>query len=109
MSVNFTWFINYSEKRTKPHMGLNEVITSCRWELTAEELHNGETLVEKTYGFATFSDPDPVTFVAHEDVKQATVLDWVWAGLDKEEIENLLVLRLNERKYPDRVINSIPL
>lgn len=113
MAATYTWLINNAEVKTSPVNGLDKVIVSCRWQLTASDSFENEAgdtiqINESTFGYASFEEPDPETFVAFESINQAVVLSWVWQQVNKEETELSVASLLEKHKTPPTVVVNIP-
>lgn len=104
MTINYNWIISKADARTTPLNGLDKVIVSCEWIVTATD--GGITL--SSYGKTDFQEPDPGNFVDISDVKQSTILGWLFTAIDKDAIEQELAVRIDQQRQPETVAISIP-
>ena len=69
----------------------------AHWRVTAED---GD-YTASAYGTAGFTpDPDAAGFVPYADLTEADVLAWVWASVDKDEMEANLAKQIEDQKAP---------
>jgi hypothetical protein len=69
----------------------------AHWRVTAED---GD-YTASAYGTAGFTpDPDAEGFVPYADLTEADVLAWVWASVDKDEMEANLAKQIEDQKAP---------
>jgi hypothetical protein len=69
----------------------------AHWRVSAED---GE-YTASAYGTAGFTpDPDAAGFVPYADLTEADVLAWVWASVDKDEMEANLAKQIEDQKAP---------
>jgi hypothetical protein len=104
MSIEYKWSISHANVKPEPHNGLDQVVASCRWAVTAID---GD-VSDSTFGYVDFEDPNPDAFVAFRDVRQDAMLQWVWSSVDRQHIEDSLAAALEAKKQPSTVQTSIP-
>ena len=104
MAIEYKWSISYADVKTEPHNGLNQVITSCRWAVTAID----GNMSSSTFGYAEFEDPNPENFTACSEVKQDAMLAWVWKDVDRQHIEDSLAADIEANKAPSTTQLTIP-
>jgi hypothetical protein len=69
----------------------------AHWHVTVEE---GD-YTASAYGTAGFKpDPTAAGFVPYADLIEADVLAWVWASVDKHEMEANLAKQIEDQKAP---------
>jgi hypothetical protein len=95
MSANFSWFISNAEVSTVEINNLKQVVVSCRWGCVANDSYVDaqgitQNITKQTFGYLNFDEPDPGSFVDFNNLKQSSILSWVWAKVDKSEIEDSL-------------------
>jgi hypothetical protein len=90
--VEYNWSIPTTEY-TKADGG----IFTAHWRVTAVD---GD-FTASAYGSAGFT-PDATSpdFKPYDEVTEAEVLGWVWASLDKSEIEAGLAAQIESQKAP---------
>lgn len=104
MAINFSWTVSKADARTSPLNGLSQVIISCEWIASATD---GKINLS-SYGKAEFPEPDPDNFIAMNDIKQSTILGWLYSVIDKDAIEQELKVRIEQLQEPETVSVSIP-
>jgi hypothetical protein len=104
MSIEYKWSISHANVKTEPHNGLDQVVASCRWAVTAID---GD-VSDSTFGYVDFEDPNPNAFVAFRDVRQSAMLEWVWTSVDRQHIEDSLAAVIEAKKQPPTVQTFIP-
>jgi hypothetical protein len=69
----------------------------AHWRVTAQDGDYSSS----AYGTAGFTpDPDAAGFVPYADLTEADVLAWVWASVDKDEMEANLAKQIEDQKAP---------
>lgn len=107
MAYSYEWKINYMDTKLSQN-GLEKVVVSCQWSITGVDVDDSHVR-SSTYGYCTFKDPEEDTFLAYDDLTEATVLDWIWAnGVDREGVENGLASSMDTMRNPPTVILSNP-
>ena len=92
MATTYKWTIPMTEYN-KADGG----IFCCHWRVTAQD----EDYSSSAYGTAGFTpDPDAAGFVPYADLTEADVLAWVWASVDKDEMEANLAKQIEDQKAP---------
>lgn len=113
MTINYKWYIPHADVRTSTHNGLERVIAGCEWKVDATEewvdaANMPVTLAVSSYGYCEFLNVHPETFISFEDIKQDTVLSWVWQQIVKEDVERALAVQIANTKTPPVEKASIP-
>jgi hypothetical protein len=92
MAIETTWRIAQLERQTD-----TGGVVIAHWRVSAED---GD-YTASAYGTAGFTpDPDAAGFVPYADLTEADVLAWVWASVDKEEMEANLAQQIEAQKAP---------
>lgn len=96
MAITYNWNIVTCE-----HEVATGGITVAHWECIAVD--GGCTV--RVYGSCGFSpDASAPDFVAYDQVTEADVLAWCWAGkVDKDEMEAKLAQKIEDQKTPKTV------
>lgn len=113
MTISYQWTIPHADVRTSTHQGLEKVIAGCEWRVIATEewidpADMPVTLSATSYGYVEFLNVYTESFVDFADVKQATVLEWVWNDVVKEDVERALAVQIETQKTPPVERTSIP-
>ena len=113
MTISYQWTIPHADVRTSTHQGLEKVIAGCEWRVIATEewvdtADMPVTLSATSYGYVEFPNVYTESFVDFADVKQATVLDWVWNDVAKEDVERALAVQIETQKTPPVERTAIP-
>ena len=92
MATTYNWTIANLE-----HNVADGGVIVAHWRVSAED---GE-YTASAYGTAGFTpDPDAAGFVPYADLTEADVLAWVWASVDKDEMEANLAKQIEDQKAP---------
>jgi len=92
MATTYNWTIANLE-----HNVADGGVIVAHWRVTAED---GD-YTASAYGTAGFTpDPDAEGFVPYADLTEADVLAWVWASVDKDEMEANLAKQIEDQKAP---------
>jgi hypothetical protein len=92
MATTYNWTIANLE-----HNVADGGVIVAHWRVTAED---GD-YTASAYGTAGFTpDPDAAGFVPYADLTEADVLAWVWASVDKDEMEANLAKQIEDQKAP---------
>jgi hypothetical protein len=92
MTTTYNWTIANLE-----HNVADGGVIVAHWRVSAED---GE-YTASAYGTAGFTpDPDAAGFVPYADLTEADVLAWVWASVDKDEMEANLAKQIEDQKAP---------
>jgi hypothetical protein len=75
----------------------NGFVVNVAWACTAQQdsasaFHGGTTTYE--------NNPDEPGFIPYDDLTEAQVLGWVWASVDKTEIEASLTAKVEKQLHP---------
>jgi len=93
------WTIANLERSTA-----DDGVTIAHWRVTMED---GEYSASN-YGTCGFTpDPSSPDFVAFDDLTEADVLEWVYASVDKDEVEARLAADIESQKNPT-VLTGLP-
>lgn len=107
MAYTYEWKINYMDTKLSVN-GLEKVVVSCQWTVSGVDSEDPK-IRTSNYGYCTFKDPEEDTFLAYDDLTEATVLDWIWAnGVDRENVENGLASSMDTMRTPPTVILTNP-
>ena len=88
-----TWTIPLTEYTNDSDKG----IVTCHWRVTAVD---GEYSAS-SYGTCGFTpDPSADDYVPYESLTEATVLEWVYAAVDKDAVEAGLTAKIEDQKNP---------
>tara|TARA_R100000329_G_C7610025_1_gene216423 strand:- start:209 stop:517 length:309 start_codon:yes stop_codon:yes gene_type:complete len=91
-----TWSIKTMERNVS-----TGGVTVAHWRVKDSETVEENTYVAQSYGACRFTpDPSASDFVAYNDLTESTVLGWVHADVDKNEIETSLTAQIAEQKTP---------
>lgn len=102
MAAQITWVVEWMKCKPKVNDYDNVVITAG-WRCDGEE--NGEMV--NCLGVCSFSAPKN-PFIPYDQLTEQQVLDWCWSkDVNKNEIENILKQRLQEKLNP--VVVQLPL
>jgi hypothetical protein len=104
MAIHYNWTVSKADARTTPLNGLEKVILNCEWLVSATE---GDTTLS-SYGKVEFPEPSPTDFIDVTEVKQSTILEWVFDVIEKDAIEEELAARLRQHRQPETISISIP-
>jgi len=104
MAIEYNWVIEKAEKRTSPLNGLDHVLVSCEWRVTAT---NGSNTLS-SYGQVVFDEPAGNDFIEFNSIKQSTILNWVWQTVDRAAVEEELAVRLGYHSQPETIPVAIP-
>jgi hypothetical protein len=92
MATTYNWTIANLE-----HNVADGGVIVAHWRVTAQD----EDYSSSAYGTAGFTpDPDAAGFVPYADLTEADVLAWVWASVDKDEMEANLAKQIEDQKAP---------
>jgi hypothetical protein len=92
MATTYNWTIANLE-----HNVADGGVIVAHWRVSAED---GD-YTASAYGTAGFTpDPDAAGFVPYADLTEADVLAWVWASVDKDEMEANLAKQIEDQKHP---------
>jgi hypothetical protein len=95
-----TWKINTLEYTNDNDKG----VVTAHWDCTLSE---GEYSARR-YGSCSFEPlPEGSDYVPFEDLTESTVIGWVQATLDVEEMEASLLAQIEEQKNP-KVLKGNP-
>ena len=113
MTISYQWTIPHADVRTSTHQGLEKVIAGCEWRVIATEewvdiADMPVTLSATSYGYVEFPNVYTESFVDFADVKQATVLEWIWNDVVKEDVERALAVQIETQKTPPVERTAIP-
>lgn len=76
-------------------------VTVAHWRVTDNETSGENTYTASSYGACNFiPDPSASDFVAYGDLTESTVLQWVFAEVNKGEIEASLTAQIAEQTNP---------
>ena len=76
-------------------------VTVAHWRVIDSETVGDDTYSARSFGASNFTpDPSASDFVAYNDLTESTVLGWVHADVDKNEIEASLTAQIAEQKTP---------
>ena len=93
--IEYTWTIANLERQTETGF-----VTVVHWRVSAQD---GD-YTASSYGTTGFNpntkDPD---FVPFDQLTEADVLEWVYASVDKAEMEANLAQQIEEQKAPKTV------
>jgi hypothetical protein len=104
MAIEYNWVTEKAQKRTSPLNGLDHVLVSCEWRVTATD---GSTILS-SYGQVVFDEPSGEDFIDFDQVKQSTILNWVWQTVDRAAVEEELAVRLGHQSQPETIPVAIP-
>jgi hypothetical protein len=91
--MEFNWTIPMTEYSNDDDKG----IVVAHWRVSAED----GNYTASAYGTAGFTpNPDAAGFVPYADLTEADVLAWVWASVDKDEMEANLAKQIEDQKAP---------
>jgi hypothetical protein len=92
MATTYNWTIANLE-----HNVADGGVIVAHWRVSAEDGDYSSS----AYGTAGFTpDPDAAGFVPYADLTEADVLAWVWASVDKAEMEANLAKQIEDQKAP---------
>jgi hypothetical protein len=108
MSVNFSWAVTQLE--CLPNVeNLQNYVIAAHWHCVAVEVSDdGSKHQVHKNGVCHFSTSKDDSFVPYENLSEAQVLDWVWANVGKQVIEDGLVQAVNELKAPSVISPKLP-
>ena len=76
-------------------------VTVAHWRVRDSETVGDNTFAAQSYGSCGFTpDPSASDFVAYGDLTESTVLQWVFAEVNKGEVEASLTAQIGEQKNP---------
>lgn len=92
MAVTYTWSVANMERNTA-----DGGVTVVHWRCDGVD---GETTAG-AYG-TTSHEPDPsaADFVAYDSLTESAVLEWVWAGVVRADIEQAIADKINAELNP---------
>ena len=92
MATTYNWTIAQME-----HNVADGGVIVAHWRVSAED---GD-YTASAYGSAGFTpDPTAPDFVPYADLTEADVLAWVYASVDKDEMEANLAQQIEDQKAP---------
>lgn len=82
-----TWIVE--QLWVKPSEGsLTDVVVTAAWRCNGTQTSGGKQYYGTCYGTASFTAPDPSSFIPYPNLTEAEVLQWVWdSGIDKVATE----------------------
>lgn len=94
----------------KPTEGnLSDVVITAAWRCNDSQLVQGKEYYGTCYGTASFTPPDPSTFIPYSNLTQNQVLQWVWdSGVDKAAIEANVTQQINQAINPPVITPPLP-
>lgn len=94
----------------KPTEGnLSDVVITAAWRCNDSQLVQGKEYYGTCYGTASFTPPDPSTFIPYSNLTQNQVLQWVWdSGVDKAAIEANVTQQINQAINPPIITPPLP-
>ena len=97
--MNITWTIQNLTRDLS-----NGFVINVAWACTAQQdsasaFHGGTTTYE--------NNPSEAGFIPYDDLTEAIVLGWVWASVDKADIEATLTAKVEKQLHPVTA-NGIP-
>lgn len=96
MAITYNWTIAQLERQTD-----TGGVIVAHWRVLAEETVGEDTFTASAYGTAGFTpDPDAEGFVPYASLTEADVLAWVYASVDKDEMEANLAQQIEDQKAP---------
>lgn len=101
--TTFTWTIKkmYAAPVSDTY---TDVVVLANWTCMA----SNETNFAQTFGNVSFPSPSG-SFTPYNELTEQQVLEWCWAnGVNKNEIEALLLTKLNQQANPPVVPMSLP-
>lgn len=76
-------------------------VTVAHWRVTDNETSGDNTYTASSYGACNLiPDPSASDFVPYADLTESTVLGWVFAEVNKSEVEASLTAQIAEQKNP---------
>ena len=91
-----TWEIKTMERNVS-----DGGVIVAHWRVIDSETVGDNTYTARTFGSSNFTpDPSASDFVAYGDLTESTVIGWVHADVDKNEIEASLTAQIAEQKTP---------
>jgi hypothetical protein len=98
MATTYNWTIAQLERQTD-----TGGVVTAHWRVTAQD---GDYSAS-AYGTAGFTpDPDAAGFIPYDELTEADVLAWVWASVDKDEMEANLATQIEAQKAPATVTGT---
>jgi hypothetical protein len=106
MSVSYDWIIN--NLITIPDLnGLHNVVKKIHYAYTAYEEIEGDFVQATLYGIYDCESPSKEEFVAHENISESTIIQWLESSIDmqslKSEVDSLLDKRKQEASSKIRI------
>ena len=91
-----TWSIKTMERNVS-----DGGVIVAHWRVIDSETVGDDTYSARSFGSSNFTpDPRSSDFVPYADLTESTVLGWVHADVDKNEIEASLTAQIAEQKTP---------
>lgn len=103
MSVTFTWEVVQLDSAPSEN-GLTNVVKNVHWKYHANDGVNSIYMV----GSMGLSPPNPAAFVDYNSLTEAEVVSWLDTMIDKEEIQESLILQLQAITNPTIVSPPLP-
>ena len=76
-------------------------VTVAHWTVTDSETVGDNTYTAGSYGSCNFTPiPSASDFIAYNGLTESTVLEWVFAEVNKSEVEASLTAQIAEQKTP---------
>jgi hypothetical protein len=101
MKIN--WTIEWMKTSAENVDGLSGVVTSAGWRCTATD-----TAQSDAYGEALFAPVDASEFTQYKELTKDEVMSWVWESVSREDIEKMLVDRVNQMQSPIDEVSPLP-
>lgn len=101
--ITYAWGIAQMECAPS-EAGNTNVVKTIHWTVLAED----GTHAASSYGSVGLPSPEPEAFIDYEDLSRDTVIGWVKAALNAEEIEAGLASNIDEQRNPKIVRPAAP-
>jgi hypothetical protein len=101
------WIINALDTKPKED-GLTDVVINVQWTRTATTIFEDKEYKSYTNGNMSCSTPSSTDFTAYPDLTYEQVCGWLDAGLDVENIDLNLDLKLEFQINPPIVNLPLP-
>lgn len=103
MSITFKWEVVRLDAAPSEN-GLNNVVKNIHWKYHINDGVNSTHIV----GSMGLFPPNPASFVDYNDLTEADVVSWLETIVDKEELQESLMVQLQAITNPPVISKPLP-
>lgn len=108
MAITYNWVVSAMDEYPTTPDNLTDVVFNVHWRRTAAETVGGNNYIVDTYNVLSVPAPSPEDFTPYSDLTFEQVCGWLEAGLDVEEIDASLAVKLENAINPPVISLPIP-